>query len=317
MSARSGELLVVAAAADDEVSVLGLGKVKVVGLTVEVTGGGNLVIPHVLSLVIGHAFTRPCRRVAVNGLLAISRGILIIHIAVERCLPVLSLAGLLVEPDVDVGAGVLLLLVAVGEGLGVALRACRRKSEVDGIAVVVVGTDLDGGAVGEGYGSGIVEAVCTLNRVLEGELNGEGLALEGAVLNRAGRSGRGFALIDDRNACRADVAREGAARYGEGAACYGIGIGAVRKTCACDFNGGRVALDVGENDTLAASLYIGNAARVADRLGLAHKEVVELVDFGNRCALVGGVGACLAHQSGAGTDEIERGRIFSGADHCP
>ena len=188
---------------------------------------------------------------------------------------------------------------------------------MNGLAVVVVGTDLDGGAVGEGHGSGIIEAVGTLYGVRERKLNGEGLALEGAALNGAGRSGSGLALIDDRYAGLADVALEGAAGHGEGTAGYGINIGAVSHAGAADIYGSGGAADIGEDDALAASLHIGDAAGVAELLILTDKEVVELVDLGNRYALVGGIGSRVAHQSGAGTREEERGGVLSGGNDRP
>ena len=87
MSALHWELLLISGAGYDEVGVRGRGEVKAAGLTLKVTGSGYLVVPHILTLVVGHGLARPCRRVGVNGLFAVAGGILIIHVAGQRSFP--------------------------------------------------------------------------------------------------------------------------------------------------------------------------------------------------------------------------------------
>ena len=124
-------------------------------------------------------------------------------------------------------------------------------------------------------------------------------------------------MVNNRYACAAHLTGNSAAGYGEGVAGNGVYIAAVGKACAADGNVGGGAVDVGDNDTAVASGYVYEVAGVAGLFRLTDKSVVELVDLGYRGALVGQVACRFAHESGAGTGEIQGGSVLTGSNYCP
>ena len=298
---------------DDERRLGRLAEIEVGQLAVEVAGLGDLVVIELLGGVVGHRLAWPCGSVGVSLVLTV--GLLVVYPYVEGTLPGGLLGG--VEPDVNAGTIVLELLVLVNVGFLCTVAAGSGQRQGDGFVVVIVGTDLDRHTVGEADGSGIVEAIGAARRVLETELNGEGLALEVTALYRAGSTGSGLACVNNGDTGGTDSAGHGAVGNSEVRAGHHVGVGAVRHAGAGYARVSGAAGAVDDNDTLAASLYVSVAAGGTELLALTDKEVVELVDLCDRGALVGSVRGSLAHARVAGTCEIERGSVFSGSDHRP
>ena len=308
-------------AVDDDAGVRGLGEVKVAGALRGIgrkilndRGRGNLGIPELLGLVVLHGDTGPCS----GDICLLLRGGcgIVVNVRAERSRPG-GLSGS-VEPDVNARGGGLHLLVGVVYGVG-GFAVGRGKGEVDVLAVSIVGTDLDGGGAGKGHGAGIVEAVGTGGSILELELHADGICAERAALDRAGNGRSRGALVNDRDTRSADVAADGAAGYGELIAGHGIGIGAVGKSGAGYGSVDRAAVlgAVNEDDALGAARNISDVAGGAELLALAYHGVLELVDFGNGNALVGGVGARLTHEGVAGTCKVQGGGVGARRDDSP
>ena len=156
-------------------------------------------------------------------------------------------------------------------------------------------------------GGRVLELICSRGSVLSCEVNYDILALEGLAFLVSEDIGSCSVLSNNSNTCGADVTAYCTVVYGKGRACNLICICAVYKACAADGNAACVALYVNDNDTCVISCNVSKVAAGACLLGLARKLVVELVNFGNRNALVGCVDSVVAHlHSLVCTSEEER-----------